>query len=234
MVIHTNLNLPNQVETAGWLQEGFRRHGIDAEVTGDRYKSSTIHVVQGPWYCYDHWLGEPNVLWLDRCFYGHPRFDVSLGWLRPDGSRDFKNHGMAVPRASLPVLKKQKPTRRCAVVFADYGEDCKEKVKQARREYDSVFFRPHPADNKNDTPVMTLKGDLEAVWEIADVAIGHSSTVLVEAMINGLYVESSDPLHVCQGVTDREQWLTNLSWAQWDHEALKRGEFWEHLSEGID
>ena len=76
---------------------------------------------------------------------------------------------------------------------------------------------------------MTLKGELSAVWELADVAIGHSSTVLVEAAINGLHVESSDPLHVCQGIEDRAQWLVDLSWANWNFEQLKSGAFWEHL-----
>lgn len=233
VVIHTNPALENQRETARWLKAGFKQHGIRAEITPDKKKPGDVHVVQGPWYCYQEWLGKPGVLWLNRCFYGHPRFDVSLGWLRPDGSRDFKNHGMAASNGPLPSLCPWKDQRRCAVVFGDYGRDASEDVRQARWDYDSVFFRPHPAQHQ-ETPVITLKCDLVGVWALGDVAIGHASTVLVEAMIQGLHVISSDPLHVCQGVEDRTKWLTDLSWAQWSHEQLKSGDFWEHLCEPAD
>ena len=228
VVIHTNMALPNQTESAGWLQTGFASHGIDAEITGDKHKAADIHVVQGPWYAFNEWLGKDNVLWLDRCFYGDARFDLSIGWLQPDGSRKFCNHGMARAKGTLPALKPRKGKRRCAVVFADYGQDCTQTVIETRQAYDSVFFRPHPAQAQ-ETPVITLKGDLANVWEIADVAIGHSSTVLVEAEINGLHVETTDARHVARNVTDRTQWLNDLSWAQWNHEEIQRGEFWEHL-----
>jgi len=229
VVIHTNTHLANQVETAWWLKAGFKQHGIAAEITPDRHKPADVHVVQGPWYCYNEWLGKPNVLWLNRCFYGHPRFDISLGWLNADGSRDFKNHGMAAAKGSLPDLRPAKEGRRCAVVFADYGRDMTEAVQDARITYDSVFFRPHPAQAQ-ESPVMTLQGALDGVWALADVAIGHSSTVLVEAVIEGLHVVSSDPLHVCQGIEGgRQQWLTDLSWANWNKTELERGDFWEHL-----
>ena len=76
---------------------------------------------------------------------------------------------------------------------------------------------------------MTLKGSLDAVWEIADVAIGHGSTVLVEAEIAGLHVETTDPRHVARNVTNREQWLKDLSYAQWNKSEIQSGEFWYHL-----
>ena len=228
VVIHTNMGLATQVETSTWLQTGFSKHGIDAEITGDKHKPADVHVVSGPWYCYSEWLGKPNVIWLNRCFYGHPRYDLSLGWLRPDGSRDFRNVGMTSAKGMPPALKPRKAKRRCAVVFSDYGMDATDMIFDARQKYDSVFFRPHPAQ-KQETPVMTLKGSLDAVWEIADVAMGHGSTVLVEAEIAGLHVETTDPHHVARNVTNREQWLKDLSWAQWNHEEIQSGAFWSHL-----
>ena len=230
VVIHSNPTLANQIESASWVRTGFLAHGIDAEITADKHKEADVHVIQGPHYCYSEWLGKPNVIWLNRAFYGHPRFDLSLGWLRPDGSRDFKCCGATVPNGTLPVLKPRKDSRRCAVVFGDYGSSALQMVTKARQEYDSVFFRPHPAQSEEDTPVMTLKGDLAAVWEIADVAIGGTSTALVEAIIEGLHVESTDPHHVCQSLNgDRQAWLTELSWCQWSHRDIQSGKFWEHL-----
>jgi len=231
VVIHSNPNLANQRETADWLQQGFKRHGIAADITADKYAAADVHVVQGPWYCYKEWMPKSathRVLWLNRCFYGHSRFDISLGWLRPDGTRDFRNDGATVGKGTLPELRPRKSAGRCAVIFADYGLDMYEAVEQAKLTYQSVFFRPHPAQEQ-DTRAMTLRGPLEAVWSLADVAIGHSSTVLVEAEINGLQVVSSDPTHVVHHDGDREAWLNRLSWAQWNHGELMNGDFWSHL-----
>ena len=231
VVIHTNTGLQNQRECAAWLAEGFKRHGVTVDVTADRCRPADVQVVQGPWYCLDYWQprsADHRVLWLNRCFYGDGRFDLSLGWLRPDGSRDFRIDGAADAKGTLPELKPRKERDRCAVVFADYGRDPRPDVIEARQNYQAVFFRPHPQQDV-DTKAITLKCPLSHVWELGDVAIGHSSTVLVEAEINGLKVISSDPLHVVHHDGDRQAWLNRLSWAQWNHEELQRGEFWEHL-----
>lgn len=232
VVIHANPALENQRWPAAAMQRGLQKHGVDCIVTGSRTLTGDVQIVQGPWYCLDHWQkrsGEHRVLYLDRCFYGRPDEDVSIGWLRPDGSRDFRNGGAAVPKGTLPRLKPSKEARRCAIVFADFGEDCTAKVQEARQRFDSVFFRPHPSQDRS-TPVMTLRGDLCGVWGIGDVAIGHSSTVLVDAKINGLSVESTDPRHVVHDCgDDRESWLARLSWAQWSRDELEHGDWVEHL-----
>lgn len=232
MVIHSNPRLLNQIESSQWLQQGFKRHGINAEITADKKKEADIHVIQGPWYAFNEWLPQAtgeNVLFLDRCFYGDARYDLSIGWLQPDGSRNFCNDGTTRPNGNLPTLKRRKDARRCAVIFEDFGADTSELIVEARLHYASVFYRPHPAQQKS-AGAMALTCELSSVWEIADVAIGHSSSVLVDAEINGLHVESSDPRHVVHPAKqDRAQWLQDLSWAQWNHKQLIKGEFWEHL-----
>lgn len=233
VVIHTNPGLPNQRDCAAWLKSGFQKHNIDAEITGNRTAQADVVIAQGPWYAYTEALERSKTaptLWLNRCFLGHYYNDLSLGWLRPDGSRDFKFKDE--PHFTPPELKPRKTRRRCAIVFGDYGEDCTELAREARREYDSVFFRPHPSSSMSETPVMTLKGDLEAVWAIGDVAIGKGSTVLVDAEINGLHVDCRDPLSVVHhdGMS-RERWLNRLTWADWHKTELQSGAFWEHLRE---
>ena len=223
------MGLANQRESAGWLQQGFKTHGISAEIAADKFKQADIHVVQGPHYALNEWLGQDNVIFLNRCFWGDSRFDLSIGWLLPDGSRDFCNADKTEANGTLPDMKPLKEKQRCAVVFGDYGIDASEMVTAARQEYDSVFFRPHPAQRQADSPVMTLRCDLEGVWEIADVAIGGSSTVLVQAVFEGLKVEAHDPLHVVHGATDRQAWATKLSWANWHMETICNGDFWDHL-----
>jgi hypothetical protein len=226
VVVHANLALENQRETAEWLRQGFARHGITAEITGDKFKAADVHVVQGPHYAWREWLGKPNVLWLDRCFYGDARFDLSIGWLKTDGSRDFKNHGMATANGILPALAPAKESRRHAVIFADYGQinEARHWEVDARNQYQQVYLREHPADRK-----YRYFYTLEEIWRRCDVAIGGSSTALVQAAIEGLSVISHDASYVVNDISDRHQWLTDLSWAQWGHDQIRRGEFWGHL-----
>jgi len=228
VVIHCNMSLDNQTESAAWLREGFQAHGIDAEITGDRLKGGDVHIVQGPWYAYNDWLGKERVLFLNRCFFGHPRWDVSIGWLKADGTRDFRNADKTQGKGTLPELHKKKSKQRAVVVFGDYGRDPKQEMSYARRTYDSVFYRAHPASNGR-TPYLTLGGELDSVWQIADCAVGYKTTALIDAEIHGLHVHSTDPGHVVHHDGDRQQWLNRLSWANWNHEEIKRGTFWEHL-----
>ena len=228
VVAHINPTLAHQVEHGQALTYGFKQHGIDLYVTEDIHRKGDIHIVSGPWYALPAWQGKPNVLWLDRCFYGDSHDFVSLGWLRPDGSRNFCNDEKTVGKGELPELKPMKRRRKCAVVFGDYGLDPRGMLADARRKYDSVWYRPHPQDTR-PAPCFPLRGSLDDVWTVADVAIGHSSTVLVEAQIEGLFVESTDKRHVVHCLDDRESWLKRLSWAQWSLDELVNGEFWEHL-----
>ncbi len=229
VAIHSNPHLSNQIESSGWLKQGFDRHGVGCEITADKHKSADVHVVQGPHFAWNEWLGQPHVIWLDRCFYGHHRFDLSIGWLNPDGSRDFKNTGMSFDKGDLPELKPQKTSRDCAIVFGDYGMDPKELIDYSRIHFSRTYYKPHPAEHGQVSPVLAPKWTLEQCWEIADVAAGHSSTVLVEAELNGLHVYTTDPNHVCKDIGSREQWLKDLSWAQWNFEEIVNGDFWEHL-----
>lgn len=228
VVIHTNLNLPNQVNCANWLKSGFDAQGVTCHVTGDKHAEADVHVVQGPWYCYNDWLGQDNVLWLNRCHYGCPDTVVTLGWLRSDGSRDFRNQGMAFAKGALPELKPKKERQSRAVVFGDYGRDPSDLIEWARGECDAVFFRPHPQD-KRSTKLLAPDWDMATTLEHCDIAAGHSTTALIEAELAGLHTYSTDPNHPVQNITDREQWLIDLSWTQWSAEEMKRGDFWEHL-----
>ena len=131
---------------------------------------------------------------------------------------------MAFAKGDLPELKPLKPERKTAVVFADYGRahQADHWALDARLKYKPVFTMRHPADMENFHT-------LDEMWKRCDVAIGGTSTVLVEAVLNGLHIERCDPIHVCAGMTNREQWLMDLSWAQWNHTEIVSGDFWEHL-----
>jgi hypothetical protein len=131
---------------------------------------------------------------------------------------------MPFGKGNMPELKPLKPERRAAVVFADYGKSAQARhwAVDARERYPTVETMYHPADMENFRT-------LDDMWERCDVAIGGTSTVLVEAVLNGLHIDRCDPIHVCAGMTDRERWLIDLSWAIWNHTEIVSGDFWEHL-----
>jgi len=227
VVIHSNPHLANQIESAGWLKQGFEACGEKVEITAERRKGGDIHVVQGPHYALNDWYGKENVIWLDRCFYFDSRYDLSIGWLNSDGSRDFKNQNKTQPNGPLPELKPLKKTQDRAIVFTDYGQRPDSMMAWAKGRYKVLEHRPHPAERPEQSCAA-----LGSIWSRFEVAIGHSSTVLVEAAIRGLEVVSFDPRHVCQGLKTmyRKPWLTKLSWAQWHFDTgIQSGDFWEHL-----
>ena len=136
---------------------------------------------------------------------------------------------MSFGKGDLPELKPKKTRRDCAIVFGDYGMNPKQLVQFSRLQFGRTYFKPHPAEQGQVSPVLAPKWTLEQCWEIANVAVGHSSTVLVEAELNGLLVYTTDPNHVCQNIEDRGQWLIDLSWAQWNYTEIVNGDFWDHL-----
>ena len=82
--------------------------------------------------------------------------------------------------------------------------------------YDTV--RRHPAQQK---PTTTLQHDLDT----HDIAIGRSTTALVDAAIQGLRVETSDPHSPVYGLVDRDQWIRDLAWHNWSTDELASGAF---------
>ena len=114
------------------------------------------------------------------------------------------------------------------MVFTDYGQRPDSMMAYAGKHFEYYWHRPHPSEHPDQN-----FNTLAAIWPNVDVAIGHGSTVLVEAAINGLEVISFDPRHVCQDLkhTARPLWLTRLSWAMWNHNQIQKGHFWEHLND---
>ena len=99
--------------------------------------------------------------------------------------------------------------------------------------YDSVeprcdVFRGHPADKSNPTHLPGI-----ATWEGVGRAVVLSSTVAVDAVINGVPTITMDPRSMAWDVTshtfdyewtgDRLPWLHRLAWCQWHHDEIEKG-----------
>ena len=202
-VIHANGGLKHQVRVAKALQKGT---GWDISCYPDT--QADLHVVIGPWFALDQWR-DANTLYLDRAYWGDPNC-VSVHWLKGGEkvrtrNRAFREH---------PPLKPMKTGDR-RVYLCDYGG-------KPEGLYHSV--RWHPAQRK---PKTTLQQDLDA----HDIAIGCRTTALVDAAIQGLGVETSDPHSPVYGLVDREQWIRDLAWHNWHTDELASGAFLDGIGD---
>ena len=176
------------------------------------------------------WIGRRDVILLDRCYYGDTHDVARLGWLRPDGALTFAQ-GYHRP---APATKEWRYSGDTVLILADFGQNTKAIVAEARGYYSEVRVRLHPA---NDQPGETLQ---EAISR-ADAVIGTAGTALIQAILNGVPTTCLDPRHIARPVTahvigdthmpDRTAWLRDLAYAQWSHNEMQTGEAWEHLNE---
>lgn len=188
------------------MAAGFQAHGLKGRVTADRAAGGDVHVVLGPHYARDWWIGQhPNVLYLDRCYYRGDPAHVSLGWLRPDGGREWQ---VGTGREPPPVPPP--PPGRGRVFLADFAGP--------QQIVDADYCRTHPARQAPAQP-------LEAVLARYHTAIGYRTSALVTAALAGLVVECRWPPHL----VNRPDWREVLPYADWSREEIARGEAWEHL-----
>ena len=173
-----------------------------------------VHVVSGPHYAKEHWLGHPRTLVLDRAYYHEGRTGrwhsmdwVSLGWMREDGGRRFRTGtGRQAPRIE------GRPAQGGTIFLADFGGP----IEPA----DTV--RRHPADEK---PQESLRDALRRHRK----AIGYTTTALVAAALAGLEIVCKDRRNIlCE-----PNWLELLPYADWHWSEIESGEAWAHMRQSL-
>jgi hypothetical protein len=221
VVMHFNPKLPHQVRHA----EAFMAAGV--KVTPFPHGDADVHIVSGPYFALPTWRDHPNVIWLDRAFYGDPEY-VSIGWLNPDGSRTFATGDAPRFKPELKPWKSWNPNDCRVLILPDYQQDAAELMASVDDVYETITVRRHPAESglkSGEQPSVSLASELET----NDYAIGHSSTALFDAVVAGLPVLCTDPLNVVAEVAqtdmgallrrpDRTDWLHRVSWMQWNHD----------------
>lgn len=244
VTVHYNPRLKHHFGWTTALVEGIGKFGHTVIPTTDPSPNpGTINVVIGPHYCLKNHLNVPNTLFLDRCFFSDPTIHASIGWLRPDGSRNFKNEKSPPNRwdKSGMHLKLWKDGT-AAVVFGDYTTDperYRQTILEVMQNYDQVFYRPHPQQPGWSPPCPVIDGPLPDVFKVARVAIGWRSSVLVDAVINGIPVVCLDSRNVVAPVASehineivfaaRQNWAYNLAHSQWHVSEIANGDAWGHL-----
>lgn len=208
VAIHTNTTLKHQVEAAENLKAGFEVHGDQAVITPRIDYTADLHVVMGPHYAKNHYLGHSNVILLDRCYYRGDPEHVSLGWMNAEGGRDFVSGGNSRPGPEPAPLKMGSRS----IFLQDWHGPYDERIDKADK------IRKHPAEEADKTP-------LETVLESYDIAIGYRTTSLVTAALMGLRVICRDR----QNIVANSNYLELLPWADWSHDEIREGKAWEHL-----
>lgn len=201
--IHCNPALSHQLDHGKAFIAGFRRHGIAASITHDPAESADVHIVSGPYFAKSKWLGHPNTILIDRCYYKGDPEHVSIGWMNAQGGRDF----VAGAGREPPEIKAN-ATGHKSIFLADYDGNI---------EYADTI-RHHPAKAASNT------GLIEALRQHR-VAIGYNTTALVTAALEGLDI-------ICKSDTNimsRDNWLDLLPYADWSLAEVEAGDAWEHL-----
>ena len=226
---------PNQLE----ISKAFKACGF--EVTTDLHKPADIHVISGPNYAYEAYVGKPNVLMVNRAWWGDGDKDkkVSLGWLQANGTRKFATGDAPRPK---PKMQPWKTREDSCIVLPDYSPNMKmngksiDGVRQdAEARFGKATVRLHPAGDRVKRP--TLRDAISK----HDVAIGGMGTSVFEAIILGVPVICA-PLNVCAAVAvtdmtaplvrpDRTQWLHDLSYAQFSLAEIADGTAWDLLKD---
>jgi hypothetical protein len=227
-VIHYNPSLSHQRDHA----RAFAACGFQA--TTDKAAPADVHVVSGPHYALTHWLHHPNVLVIDRAWWGDPDC-VSIGWLKPDGSRRFAVGDSPRPHPE-PMPWKQR--EQSALLLVDYKQPITTLLPRVKSRFHYVRVRRHPAEVKPPE-------DLSAAIALCDVAVGTSGTALFDCIMAGLpsvCLDDNNPLaEVCAGSLDedlirpdRSDWLHRLSYAQFTLGEIADGTAWRLLKDVQD
>lgn len=213
VAVHTNTGLAHQVRNARALVAGLRVHGLAAVIT-DADAQADIHVVQGPWYALERWRHHPNVLYIDRAYWGDPQC-LSIHWLYR--GEKWRTHHTA--RRYHPELQPTKHWGR-SIYLCDYGQ-------KPEGVYDSV--RAHPADKPSH---WSLAADLAE----HGIAIGKRTTALVDAAIAGLTVFTEDvhsPVYEISGAPWlRGSWINAMAWHNWSLAEISTGVFLDAIGDG--
>lgn len=174
-----------------------------------------VHIVSGPHFAKNNFLNHPRTILLDRAYYHEEKTGlwksmdwVSLGWMRPDGGRNFN-----VGCGREPPKVEGRPDRGGSIFLADYGGPI-ERADEVRR---------HPEDQKSSE-------GLRCALRRHRVAIGYQTTALVAAGLCGLEVVCKDR----RNIMAEPNWLDLLPYADWHWSEIESGEAWEHLNDFND
>lgn len=205
IAFHTATSQSHQLEHFQWFRDGFKQLGINLRIL-DIYGDADYHIISGPNFAYQEWLGKPNVLMIDRALW-HPEKSgkwqsmdwISIGWLQPDGTRIFaKGDGRSGPEVATRKIGNG------TIYLKDYND---------HREEEADTVRYHPAE-RNSTET------LDQALDKHGIAIGYKTSALVTAALRGLKVICKDK----RNIMSDPNWLEILPYTDWHYSEIQSGE----------
>ena len=207
---HANITQPHQLEHAEWFKQGFKKHGIDLNITADIKAKADIHVISGPHYAQNYLMGHPRVIMIDREYYHNIKptiyksMDwVSVGWMRNDGGRIFK-----IGSGREPIRRKNRAANSGSLFLADYDGPMES----------ANTIRLHPARAHNRESL------LDCLHRHAR-ASGYRTSALITAGLEGLEVTCLDS----RSIMFEPNWLELLPYTDWHYSEIANGDLWQHL-----
>jgi len=199
------------------------------KITTDRAARGAITIVSGPHYC-SELLRSPvaGLYMIDRSYWLDPDYVALYGL--SGGLRVYGEPVEGIDKYA-PDLEPYKDRRQTALVLLDYSQspDC-EVVKEARRLFEHVRVRPHPAMEPT-SPVESL----ESAVMLSDVVIGGASTALIKAAIWGKPIHCTYPQSAAYGISvpmeklkeptpdHRKEWLEKIKWHCFSLDEISEG-----------
>lgn len=230
-VIHADPRSPWQPKWAGYFAEGFRRAGIPAQISSDRFRHDEgFPVLLGTTFWREIEKAGPFLL-VDRCSFGNADTNVSLVWNGHGGRGEHRvpeTYGASRwERYGVP-LEPWKSGER--IVLCGQTETYSPHWQSLESWYGSVaatHFKPHPAGaNPTGLPSVRDFGNARA-------AITLNSSVGVACLLGGIPVVTCDEGAMAWDITghslddirrpDRLPWCHWLAHTQFTDDEIREG-----------
>jgi hypothetical protein len=239
VVLHCEPRIPWQPKRAAFFVEGFKRKGIECEVTDSRQRIDDRPAVLLGTSCWRAVEATGNYLLVDRCSFGDTEHFVSLVWnghglrgdhrvpRRYDDSR-WRLYGQAL--APMIEWREGYEIVLCGQT-ATYSPDW----LTLEQFYSAVgmratAFRPHPAGS--EWPQLKTW----RTWENVGAGIVLNSSVGCEMLIRGISTWAVDQGAMCYPAASKEPTMTReelchwLAWTQFTDDEVREGVMWDwHL-----
>lgn len=232
---------------------GLAEHGIYAEKykSGDRPTDITLGVL---WGVHNRALTQHfkqnniDYVVLERGYIGDRTKWTSCGFNGLNGNADFvlqhaDNKRLHLVRDYLqPARKKEgdyilimgQIASDASVKWIGWNDWLQTKCDELKKDSDlPIYYRPHPLDHGPFIPrgLEVKGGELQDAIDGAAGIVTLTSNTGVDAMLAGVPVVCDAPGSMIYGIdiTNRGQWLQNMSYCQWSIEEIESGETWSHL-----
>lgn len=229
ITIHAEPNIDWQRKRANDMAIGLRRIGHKPTLTRSRVRTSDAPAILYGTTCWRDIEAAPgDWLLVDRACVGNPDY-VQLVWNGHGRRGDHK-----VPPSydgsrwnDLGVEIKPWQTGSKVVLCGQTESYCDLDLEEWYKSQKATHFRKHPA---GDNPTRLPAWDS---WDDVGKAIVLNSSVAVDAMINGVKAEVTDPGSMAYGWMRRDFLLPWLAWTQWSWDEIRDGEPVRHLFDDL-